>query len=684
MKSTKKWKNYELIICGLVILQILYLMFFNLTRLQYAVNFDTCEYLIQVMQIWKQKTLFIQNYYYSTMLTWDMPTLLAVPFYGLTGNVFLAWGIAADILIVLFAAVLIKLCRDLNFDRFTTLFILLCVFAMYQYGYIDYIEELFINGALYGFRIMFMLIFMDIAICLHKNIHSWCNILLYILGFVGMFLCGASTGIFAIGCCMAPLLISEVWLVIIDKEPVSVKKFFNKPVIVLCMAIVVSFLGVLCNKAWGLSQSISTQKYVITPAEMGTNFLNVITGIFELFGWPTLFVPEIVSIGGIVAIGAACIALCYIFALGLTLYLAFFRRKEIENTNYIFTLYVVFTFIVNLALFTFVDLSYSSAVFEYRYWIIIFVPLFVELGVLMQWLKNCVYDNVKKAFFVCFITGVCIISLGKDISRYRNTDYNVALKGVMDEVNQMGLDEVYIYLDWAWSREMCAFADGDTEYFAVCNFGTGDDGVTYFENELKMPKWGMFVKYDRDCLEMPKEKTKGIIVCDLIGEDKNFLERRAKESIPFEGTEFTLLIMDNNYMDFVYGVPENENTESRDYFNWHYTRDALILNQNGKYESDGRQGEILSGTFSATQNGAYSAYLQYKVIQSDVENAGKLRISVMHMDGTSTLYEENISSTKEIVSIDSFALMEGDTYVVSVEENEGTIFELSAIEYARK
>lgn len=684
MKSTKKWKNYELIICGIVVLQILYLMFFNLTRLQYAVNFDTCEYLIQVMQIWKQKTLFIEDYYYSTMLTWDMPTLLAVPFYGLTGNVFLAWGIATDILIVLFAAVVIKLCKDLDFSRFSTLFILLCIFAMYQYGYIDYIEELFINGALYGFRILFMLIFMDIAVCLHKNIHSWCDIPLYILGFIGMFLCGVSTGIFAIGCCIAPILISEIWLVIIDKEPISIKKFLNKPTIVLCMAIVVSCLGVVCNKAWGLSQSISTQKFVITPAEMGTNFLNVITGIFELFGWPTLFMPEIVSVGGIVAIGAACIALCYIFALGLTIYLACFRRKEIEKTDYIFTLYVVFTFLVNLALFTFVDLSYSPAVFEYRYWIIVFIPVFIELGVLMKWLKDRVYDNVKKVFFVCFIGGLCFISLGKDISRYRNTDYNVVLKGVMDEVNQMGLDEVYVYLDWTWSREMCAFADGDTEYFAVCNAGTGDDGSTQFENELKMPKWGMYVKYDRDCLEMPEDKTVGIIVCDLIGEDKAFLERRAQEIIPFEGTEFSLLLMDRNYMDFVYGVPEIGRQESLDYFNWQYTRDALTLNQNGKYESDGRQGEILSGTFAAVENGEYSANLQYQVIRSSSQNAGKLRITITHMDGTSTSYEKNISSDETQVTIDSFILTEGDAYVVSVEENAGTVIELDEIKYAKQ
>ena len=43
------------------------------------------------------------------------------------------------------------------------------VFATYQYGSVDYIEELFVNGALYGFRIMFMLMLMDVLICFHKG-----------------------------------------------------------------------------------------------------------------------------------------------------------------------------------------------------------------------------------------------------------------------------------------------------------------------------------------------------------------------------------------------------------------------------------------------------------------------------------------------------------------------------------
>lgn len=86
--------NAERILLFLVVSQILFLLIFNVCRMKYMVNFDSSTYMVQVMQIWKQGTLLIHDYYYSTMLTWDMPTLIAVVFYGIFHDVFLAYALA--------------------------------------------------------------------------------------------------------------------------------------------------------------------------------------------------------------------------------------------------------------------------------------------------------------------------------------------------------------------------------------------------------------------------------------------------------------------------------------------------------------------------------------------------------------------------------------------------------------
>ena len=684
MKEKEKLSIAEGILLAIVIIQLGYLIFFNLTRIDDAVNFDTVEYLTQVMQIWKQKTLLIHDYYYSTMLTWDMSTLLAVPFYGITGDVFLAWGIANNVLILLFVFVLLKICKDLEYSRFVTLFIMLCVFANYQWGYIDYIEELFINGALYGYRILFMLIFMDVLICIHKGLKSAINIVLVIIGLIGMFLCGASTGIFAIGCCVAPLFVAELWYKLIQDEPIHARSFLDKSVILLGGAIGVSLLGVATNKWLGLSEAISMQKNIISPFKMGTNFQNAIIGIFELFGWPNFATPPITSASGILAIIAAGFALCFIALLGTQVYLVCRKRKDIQNIQYICLLYITFILIVNMLLYTFVDLSYSPANFEYRYWVIVFIPAFVGTGVVFEWLKDKVYTNVRKVFLILFIMVLSFVSFCKDYSRYRFSDANDTLRSVMDYVAQYDLDEVFIYSDWTWSREMLAFQKGNAEYFAVYNYGTDNDGTTQFDNRLTMSKWGNFAKYDGDCLELPKDKSVGIIINEFAGEDRRFLASRAEQIIPIGDTGFDLYLMNQNYMDFVWGIPEKNQQESVDYFNWGYTNTNVYLNEQGEYVSNGTQGTVLKGTFCSDQQGVFEAKLKYNLVSASEDTVGVLRVDVTHLDGTVSNYESDITKTNTESVISGITLEEGESYSVEVTLSDETIVIFNEMRYIRQ
>ena len=45
-------RKAELILLSLVAIQILYLLIFNVCRMNYMLNFDSNTYLVQVMQIW--------------------------------------------------------------------------------------------------------------------------------------------------------------------------------------------------------------------------------------------------------------------------------------------------------------------------------------------------------------------------------------------------------------------------------------------------------------------------------------------------------------------------------------------------------------------------------------------------------------------------------------------------------
>lgn len=678
----KKYTKAEVALFLLVMAQILYLLIYNLLRTKYAVNFDSSEYMIQAMQIWNQKTLLIEDYYYSTMLTWDMPTFLAVLFYGLTGDIFLAWGMANNVLIILFCLVLFKLCRDLEYKGWQTGVAFFCIFAMYQYGPVDYMEELFINGALYGFRILFMLAFMDLMICMHKGKKSLANIFLYLLAFAGVFVCGLSTGIFAIGCCLLPVFVGEIWQILLEKKLVSLLGFFRKPVVVMGAAMVVSLMGVVVNYLLGFSGSAASQKMTILPAEMGDNLINIFVGLFELLGWPRIPV-SIASISGLLGIAAAFVTVCYLGAMALTLCVAFARGRELKESQHIFAIQTAFVILINVALFVFADLTYSTETFEYRYWVIVLVPLFISLGFVLEWLGKRVAVNLRRYFSLGFVLLLLGITVAKDYGCFIRTTGNEIFEPVMQDVNQRGLDEVFVYSDWASSRVMCAYANRTTEYFAVCDAGTDDTGMHEFTDSLRMPRWGTYVKYDKDCTDMEEEKSTAIVIADWLGEKKDFYARRATEQIPYEGTGYTLLLMDRNYMDFVYGVPEMGKTHSRDYFNWQYDRSTLTMNENGEYQSNGQAGVLLSGTFAAGENASFGAQLQYDVIDSSSSVAGMLTIEITGLDGSVRTVEQPLRTSDHQATIDSFSLAQGETYTVRVTGEEGAEIVLKRIDYYR-
>ena len=58
---------------------------------------------------------------------------------------------------------------------------------------------------------LFMLMLMDVLICFHKGNPSKKDIIIYILSLIGFFLCGISSGIFELGCCVLPLLVFEIF-----------------------------------------------------------------------------------------------------------------------------------------------------------------------------------------------------------------------------------------------------------------------------------------------------------------------------------------------------------------------------------------------------------------------------------------------------------------------------------------
>lgn len=674
-------RKAELILLSLVAIQILYLLIFNVCRMKYMVNFDSNTYLVQVMQIWKQRTLLIEDYYYSTMLTWDMPTLLAVVFYGIFHDVFLAYALADDVLIILFVLVLNKLCNDLNFSKIAKYLTFIAIFTTYQYGSVDYMEELFVNGALYGFRIMFMLMLIDVLVCFRKGKPAKKDIVIYFFSLLGFFLCGISSGIFELGCCIFPLLLYEIWDVPDKNDEFKIRYFFNSRLLLVCGAAAVTMIGIIANRLLGFDGSSAMQKTTMSAEGLGTNIINVFVSLFQLFGWPQSSV-NIASLSGIFAFAAIAVTFV-ILAVFATASVCAFLKHGITGEQQIYCKQVLCIFFVNALLFCFADLTYGSSTFEYRYWLTAIIPIFLEFGILFDNSRGRIKASYREFLLICYVVLTVCISIYKDYGMWHVDWGGSKYDGLMEIAEEHDRDTIFIYSDYFSSRVFLAFAPEELDVFAVNNSSIDDTGTVWINDQFRMPKWGNYAKYDADCLLMEDDKKIGIFITDSVGEDYRKLLAKADEVFTIKDG-FAFLVMNENYMDFEYGIPEEGNSHSRDYLNWGYDRMNLTLDDGGDYVSSGEQGCILSAEFSSDQSGIFSAAIKYEILScQDMEHPASFNIMVTDTDGTEKTYRVVLDAGKTVVSIEDFVLQPGSTYRITVEESEGSIVTLKQIDYYR-
>ena len=154
--------------------------------------------------------------------------------------------------------------------------------------------------------------------------------------------------------------------------------------------------------------------------------------------------------------------------------------------------------------------------------------------------------------------------------------------------------------------------------------------------------------------------------------------------MPVGDSELVLLETEENYMDFVQGIPKGENRVARDYFNQGYELEHVEVNASGFYQSeDEDEATLLTGTFLAEESGVYDVTLQYDVMESVSLEAGTLTITVFRAGNQDDAYEVEIDKGETDASLRGIKLNQGDQYSVCIYQAGGTILELDYIEFSK-
>ena len=346
--------------------QIVFLCLVALRAGGAVIDDDAGKVYTHMMAIWESGTLAVPDWRYITTMELDCTTLLALPFYGLTGNPTLAFWCGNVILLGLWAALLALLVRRLGGSWARGGLAVLAVLLPYEFCAVGYWNMLFLNASQYAFKVMLPLLLVALLLAPDRpRRRDWVLLAVY-LG--GVFLTGLSSGVYVAACGLAPVLVLAVWEWLhgrISATPYRLVCAGGSVVLTLAGMTLQSRLGIVTN---------ATSMTFNTLDTLRDNAVNCVIAFFRLFGLVpgapvTVFSPQGISLLVRLAAVGGALAVCLWFtvrALGGKLPPALRPGR-----------YLAAIFWWNLGVLLLTNTRYGDPYFEYRYHLMGAVPVLV-------------------------------------------------------------------------------------------------------------------------------------------------------------------------------------------------------------------------------------------------------------------------------------------------------------------
>ncbi len=481
MRTMLKKYGGVIILGSMVLIQLLVLFYFNLVRMEGQADFDSSSGMVQLVQIWEQKTYLIENWDYQTTAGWDIPMFFAVPIYGLTGNVFFSMGFVNCLFVSLMVFGIMDILRHCSVTFKHICIVLILFLTPYTLGQLSYVPMLFTGAASYCVKLLVVLLLLDLCVRLECG-RSWKSNGVLLTLFLGLtLLTVVSSGIYVVVCGILPVLLYIVMKCLWKND----LKYMISPVAkVVYMSLGITILGILLSKVFHLTNSSSSMT-LLPLEEVGQNAVACFVSVFELFGG---FLPgqgyAIMSLKGILCLVSILVV---VFIIGVILYygIRVLRKKEKRSL----VLYVLSLLFVNVGIFLVTDTSYSDSMFECRYHIIPMVVAMLLVGVFLKDMRKRCNTLCRYTFVTAFVVG----ALGVSIVNF--LEYGTQVKN--RELYIESVDTIAKELKKHDAKVVSFFAKDDSDLYdarilRVCDFDLDVNILNSYQNGLG---WGASTKY---------------------------------------------------------------------------------------------------------------------------------------------------------------------------------------------
>ena len=467
MDWIKKYKDkyIELGLGALLVIQFLLFSVCNLTLIDNNLDCDNAKMFRHIMEIWERKTIAIPDWAYMTTLELDCGSLLAIPLYGLTNNIYLAFGISNIIFTALFIAVLFYL-----FQGKELLYPLLCANMLcipYRLGMLDYFNMMFFAGTQYIIKVMVPLILVGIVLNVEREKEKQGKLSKLTIGFmflyVGLlFLTCMSSSVYVMACGIVPICIAY-----------AAYKFLKFEKVPVSLVVLVLLSGICLVVGNHLNISImggtrGNSMVFCSVYQMLGNISSCFFGMFELFGGATTsFELQIFSKEGILIVAKICLVILMLVCAILNIAEALKGKASLREIL-LLGIFVWNYFVLNVA-----NVRAGSSTYEFRYHLIGMLPLMcLTVITLVKGLKTL---QIKQQKWLLGMVGLAIVFLlaGSYWQVFESGEKNAELNELTAYCKDLDVDYVYMYIG-SNDSDICRVLDDSALYMHL-----GDNGRTW-------------------------------------------------------------------------------------------------------------------------------------------------------------------------------------------------------------
>ena len=411
-------KNRCVIVAGLALLlfmQLIVTVIFNLTQLPSHMGYDSSWSFLKAMLIWKEKSLVSDIWEDTTATLLDGSIVPASVLYGLTGNIYLSYGICNSLFVILLLLVMLDVARNFGFDqkgRLVCLNMLLCPFLLNGTApnNLGYFSVLLCGDCLYNVRTLTFLVALDALLLVKdrgtyekektsENNNKKFNILAAVTFFLS-FVSGMSAGIYLLTVCFMPLVFYAFLTAIAQN---NAKLLYSRRMLFPITGGVCVVLGKIFQFFFIPLSTGGDEKTWTTITDFWKNTGAVFQGFMKLLNvLPVTRKIEILSVGGILKFLSLGLAFLIMAAL---LWCIYDGIKRLKNKEFDSLLFIPASVILgNIVVFSLFNVQYGSPIFEERYLICAFVSMMLLTG-------YCISSIDKSLLFTKILTAGLLLAL---------------------------------------------------------------------------------------------------------------------------------------------------------------------------------------------------------------------------------------------------------------------------------